>query len=129
MSRVLSLMERVFESALEEERQRLDVSLNWSKSIKRLMLEDAGTFVGEQAGPEWLTRRELRERDLMAEVKAALKRLDEGKYGHCDLCREPIELDHLLEVPWARYCAGCLADSGVLTAPISVATETTRAPR
>ncbi|MFG2322369.1 hypothetical protein OIE75_31275 [Streptomyces sp. NBC_01723] len=46
-------------------------------------------------------------RMVLADVEAALRRLAEGSYGHCHLCRRPIDRAHLMIVPQARYCARC----------------------
>jgi RNA polymerase-binding transcription factor DksA len=41
---------------------------------------------------------------LLDEVRAALKRIDEGTYGQCAFDGEPIEEKRLDAVPWALYC-------------------------
>lgn len=46
-------------------------------------------------------------RMVLADVEAALARMDEGSYGTCHLCRRPVERERLLIVPQARYCARC----------------------
>ncbi|WNE99705.1 TraR/DksA C4-type zinc finger protein [Streptomyces luomodiensis] len=46
-------------------------------------------------------------RMVLADVEAALRRIAEGRYGTCHLCRRPIERDRLMIVPQARYCARC----------------------
>jgi RNA polymerase-binding transcription factor DksA len=46
-------------------------------------------------------------RMVLADVEAALARMDEGSYGACHLCRRPIERERLTIVPQARYCARC----------------------
>ena len=46
-------------------------------------------------------------RMVLADVEAALTRLDQGRYGTCHLCRSPIARERLLIVPQARYCARC----------------------
>ncbi|MEE1752814.1 TraR/DksA family transcriptional regulator [Streptomyces sp. SP18CS02] len=46
-------------------------------------------------------------RMVLADVEAALARMDEGTYGTCPLCRTLIDRDHLMIVPQARYCARC----------------------
>ncbi|WP_181139513.1 TraR/DksA C4-type zinc finger protein [Streptomyces sp. Ru71] len=46
-------------------------------------------------------------RMVLADVEAALKRMDEGHYGTCHLCRGPIARERLMIVPQARYCARC----------------------
>jgi len=44
---------------------------------------------------------------VLADVEAALTRMDLGRYGTCHLCRGPIARERLLIVPQARYCARC----------------------
>ena len=39
------------------------------------------------------------------DVDAALRRLDEGTYGHCEACGEPLEEQRLAALPAARFCA------------------------
>lgn len=46
-------------------------------------------------------------RMVLADVEAALTRMDEGSYGSCHLCRRPIDRERLTIVPQARYCARC----------------------
>lgn len=46
-------------------------------------------------------------RMVLADVEAALRRIDEGRYGACHLCRRPVERERLMIVPQARYCARC----------------------
>jgi DnaK suppressor protein len=48
-----------------------------------------------------------RERKLVAKVKEAIERLDDGSYGICELCGEDIS-DKRLEVrPVTTYCIEC----------------------
>ncbi|MER5184504.1 TraR/DksA C4-type zinc finger protein [Streptomyces sp. NPDC002896] len=46
-------------------------------------------------------------RMVLAEVEAALQRIDQGRYGRCQLCTRPIALDRLRIVPQASYCTRC----------------------
>jgi DnaK suppressor protein len=48
-----------------------------------------------------LTRREL------ADVEAALRRIEEGSYGRCESCGGPMGLQRIRAIPEARYCMGC----------------------
>jgi RNA polymerase-binding transcription factor DksA len=41
----------------------------------------------------------------LADVEAALGRLDEGTYGRCEACGEAIDDDLLAATPTARLCA------------------------
>ena len=45
----------------------------------------------------------------LAEVIRAQAKLDEGTYGYCDRCGEPIAKDRLLARPWATHCVTCAA--------------------
>jgi len=40
----------------------------------------------------------------LGETEAALARLDEGTYGRCVQCQEPINPERLEVLPAARYC-------------------------
>lgn len=46
-------------------------------------------------------------RMVLADVEAALERMDQGTYGFCRQCRLPIEPARLRIVPQARYCGRC----------------------
>ena len=41
---------------------------------------------------------------LLAEVDAALERLERGSFGLCETCHDPIEPEHLRADPLARFC-------------------------
>jgi phosphoserine phosphatase RsbU/P len=45
---------------------------------------------------------------LLGEVDAALGRMDDGSYGLCEACHDPIESDRLLADPLVRLCLGDL---------------------
>lgn len=42
--------------------------------------------------------------DLLAEIDAALQRIDNGSYGLCDVCHDTIEADRLQQDPLVRFC-------------------------
>jgi RNA polymerase-binding protein DksA len=43
------------------------------------------------------------DRNLLREIDAALKRIEDGTYGICELTGKPIPAERLEELPWARY--------------------------
>lgn len=43
------------------------------------------------------------DRNLIKEIDAALKRIEEGSYGMCELTGKPISKDRLEELPWTRH--------------------------
>jgi RNA polymerase-binding transcription factor DksA len=42
--------------------------------------------------------------DVLAEIRAAKRRLTDGTFGRCETCGRPIAEDRLRVVPWARRC-------------------------
>lgn len=43
------------------------------------------------------------DRKLVREIDDAMKRIDDGTYGMCELTGRPISIPRLEELPWARY--------------------------
>ena len=43
----------------------------------------------------------------LADIDAALHRIEEGRYGRCLKCGGPIGLQRLRAIPEARYCLSC----------------------
>ena len=44
---------------------------------------------------------------LLYEVREALGRLDDGTYGSCQVCGQPIDLARLEAIPYAALCLHC----------------------
>ena len=67
--------------------------------------DDASERAGDEVGDA------ERERDTaeLAQVEAALRRLDAGTYGDCLDCGEAIGLERLRVQPAAQRCAACQA--------------------
>ncbi len=51
-----------------------------------------------------ISRREESLTRLLSEVDAALARMDQGAYGLCEVCHDPIEADRILADPLVRFC-------------------------
>lgn len=48
---------------------------------------------------------------LLREVDTALQRMDDGTYGICDVCNDPVETERLLADPLTRLCIDHLSPS------------------
>src|SRR6476469_7215183 len=48
----------------------------------------------------------------LAQVDAALVRLDHGTYGSCASCGRPIAPERLEAIPWAALCIDCQRTAG-----------------
>src|SRR5687768_15612769 len=45
---------------------------------------------------------------LLDEVDSALKRMDDGVYGLCEVCHDPVETERIIANPTERFCLGDL---------------------
>jgi RNA polymerase-binding protein DksA len=43
-------------------------------------------------------------RETLAEIEAALQRIEDGTYGICEVCGKPIGAERLSAIPWTRLC-------------------------
>jgi RNA polymerase-binding transcription factor DksA len=64
------------------------------------------SHLADQGTITFLRERDLsieeHEENLLAEIDAALKRIEEGTYGTCEVDGTPIEFERLQALPWAR---------------------------
>ncbi|MBI3321492.1 MAG: TraR/DksA C4-type zinc finger protein [Candidatus Omnitrophica bacterium] len=47
------------------------------------------------------------EQQILYQIDDALKRLDDGSYGLCQPCNQPISMSRLKAVPYASLCINC----------------------
>ena len=47
------------------------------------------------------------ERQMLDAVEAALRKINQGRYGLCESCQKKIPRERLKVVPQARYCVPC----------------------
>jgi RNA polymerase-binding transcription factor DksA len=68
-----------------------------------------------QSDTDSLLERELAEASaaqlagVLEEVRQALRRMDDGTYGTCEVCESPIPFERLEAIPHARRCVACPA--------------------
>ena len=46
-------------------------------------------------------------RDTLSLIDHAIERLDQGGYGQCERCRNPISMERLEFLPYATHCIQC----------------------
>jgi len=104
-------------SRLESEQKRLISELEQLKASARPTNERReGSPFGkrEEEATETLeleTRLALekRVRDQLAEIERALSKFENGTYGLCDICGQPIDPARLEALPQANLCLSCKA--------------------
>ncbi len=52
----------------------------------------------------------------LRQIDESLARIDDGDYGNCLGCGEPIPEKRLSAIPWARYCIPCQEEHAALEA-------------
>ena len=74
-----------------------------SPAISLAKLDDMGDAATEESDRCLSLVASTATQDLIFEVLAALRRLERGTYGICEITGLPIEPDRLEALPWARY--------------------------
>ncbi|MCX7905227.1 MAG: TraR/DksA family transcriptional regulator [Elusimicrobiales bacterium] len=47
------------------------------------------------------------EKNILNEIEIALKKIENGTYGKCELCKKDIEPKRIKAIPYSRYCIEC----------------------
>ena len=105
----------VIRSRLEQERKRLTEELEQLIVSGHLTERRNGIPFGkieEANGAADLENREALQShvsDTLVQLDHALQKLDEGTYGLCDSCKQPINPARLEALPLAALCMNCKA--------------------
>ena len=97
---------------LEDERERLIERLETHCQAVGQQLGGNGHKSEDEAATESLDswRQMALEKCLrvqMTDIEHALHKFEEGTYGLCDTCGQPIGLERLEVLPWANLCLSC----------------------
>ena len=100
-----------FRKSLLDEKQRI---LNNSKStvqnelvLSQDDLADETDLTVSEMNQNLLFRLRDRERQLLSKIDQALSKMDEGTFGTCEDCEEPIEPRRLEARPVSTLCIAC----------------------
>jgi len=89
-------------SSLADEALNSEDEASGNLSHVPLHMADLGTYERE------LTLGLLEnQEEILEEIAAALGRIEQGTFGHCEDCRKAIPKDRLHALPYARYCVKC----------------------
>ena len=109
-----------FRTQLETEQARVRAAIDHLHENNSHSLEDetgevnasgADNHLGDTASATY--DRELEQgleegaEELLGRIEAALRRIDDGTYGACENCGEPIGEERLEAMPWATLCIEC----------------------
>jgi DnaK suppressor protein len=101
---------------LEQERQTLVSDIEALDVENQAQQDDygVGNHVADDASEVFTRERNLALRgnaeDLVAQIDAALERVEAGTYGTCARCGKEIPTERLEARPYAIYCVSCQAE-------------------
>ena len=96
-----------FKEVLETKQAELTQVLRNREGIAIEKSPDALDEVQHAAERELAIRNLDRESNLLRNVRAALRRIEEGSFGVCLHCEEDISPKRLAAVPWTAFCIQC----------------------
>jgi DnaK suppressor protein len=91
-------------SRIEVEGRKL--LLNRRQSIHRLPAEARGDLSWRDRQPAQEPATEVTRREL-DEIEEALRRIEAGSYGDCEVCGGAMGLQRIRAIPEARFCLTC----------------------
>ena len=100
-----------FAKLLQEKRTHLIDEAKRTLDHDMVIQSDERMDEVDQASSEYMQafsfRLRGRERFLMGKIDTALRKIDDGGYGLCEECEEPISLKRLQARPEAQLCIQC----------------------
>jgi len=100
-----------YKNMLEKKADEVRQSMSAQKAAQVVARLDCPSDEGDlsqQHHEEWIfLNRNTIDIKLLREISDALQRIEQGNYGTCLECEEPISVKRLNAVPWARYCVTC----------------------
>ena len=88
-------------------RNELRVRLERDRQEREVQLQELSAAWPEGPPDEVVDLYRASVERLLCDIDAALHRLEIGRYGRCESCRQPIPAERLQLVPHARRCVGC----------------------
>jgi RNA polymerase-binding protein DksA len=100
---------------LKQHRDRLIAIVGESEQELAGLMRDAGDGAGHDQADVGATSFErdheltvlARERETLAQTERALAHIEDGSYGVCDSCGNPVGKNRLMAVPHATLCMSC----------------------
>ena len=81
-----------------------------SRIPEELCIDQLADFIEQgtsSADRDLAVQRLDRQTRVMHDIEAALAKFEDGSYGACEQCDEPIAPKRLQALPWARLCVHC----------------------
>ena len=105
---------------LEAKKNSLSTDLAKTRNAEEETTEEATQDIADKAVSsytrEFLYSLSDTDRNTLVQIDDALTRIEEGKFGLCRNCGQPMTEKRLNAVPWAQLCVDCkeLSEKGLL---------------
>jgi DnaK suppressor protein len=105
---------------LEQKKNSLSTELAKTRNAEEETTEESTQDIADKAVSsytrEFLYSLSDTDRSLLVRIDLALDRIEEGAYGLCQNCGQPMSEKRLNAVPWALLCVDCqeLSEKGLL---------------
>ena len=80
---------------------------NEIKDINKCEINDEADFAAASMDSGRDYQIYVNQKKELEEINEALKKINEGRYGICEMCEEPIQEERLKIKPFAKYCIIC----------------------
>ena len=100
----------IFNALIEQRNEILESISSDASALNQLRQDQSGDVVdfasGSACGEMSSQLAEVETRELN-NIKAAIKRINDGSYGICEGCKQDISADRLQAIPHTLHCIGC----------------------
>jgi len=103
----LKFFKEMLENRVLQIKKNIDSSTKDYEDINSLEVRDEGDYAlvsSDSLIETSITKQQKRE---LEEIDYALSKIDDGTYGTCEMCEEPIGIQRLKVKPHAKYCIVC----------------------
>ncbi|UCF37630.1 MAG: TraR/DksA family transcriptional regulator [Acidobacteriota bacterium] len=104
-------MLRGFEQALIDRRKQILSELeHYEEALSYLEQSRPPEFseeAQEEAAANSLKALSQKDRRELADISLALRKIEDGTYGHCERCETAIDQSRLTALPMVRFCINC----------------------
>ncbi len=87
--------------------RRLSEFRNESKEVETDIAQDVADKAESSYTKEFLLSLSDAERDQLFQIDAALRRIERGEFGNCQMCQKEISKKRLNALPWTPFCIDC----------------------
>ncbi len=102
---------KVFREKLLLKKQEILEAYTKNKTYGKQADEEGSQDIADKASnsytKEFLFSLSNNERDMLQLVDEALVRIDDRRYGVCEVCEDELDKRRLEAVPWAKRCVAC----------------------